>query len=158
MPAESLPPLEMVLDLKGDSVAWTGLIAQLDRRGRSRAVVQGSDAGGRRTVAIGASGLWRWASHAGVAGEGYRALMASLTDWLLEERSGAPASLVRLRDSLATGTSEFLPREQTLHAQPGQASATFSEPEPVRFSTWLYVVALAALVIEWVARRRRGLR
>lgn len=158
VPAESLPPLEAVQELKGDSVAWTGLIAQLERRGRSRAVVQGMVQDSRRTAAIGASGLWRWASHGGVAGEGYRSLMASLTDWLLEEHAAAPASLARLRDSLAAGASEFLPRTPSLHAQPGVRAATFLEPEPVRFSVWLYVVALAALVVEWVARRRRGLR
>jgi hypothetical protein len=158
VPAESLPPLESVLELKGDTVTWAGMIAQLDRRGHSRVVVQGVEAGGRRTVAIGASGLWRWASHGGVAGEGYRALMSSLTDWLLQEHASAPASLARLRDSLGAGEDEFLPRTPTLHSQPGLATASFFEPEPVRFSPWLYAVALAALVIEWVARRRRGLR
>src|SRR5205823_3835762 len=87
---ESLPPLDQAFELKADSVAWTGLIAQLDRRGRSRTVVQGMAEGDRRTVAIGAAGLWRWASHGGIAEQGYRALMSSLTDWLLESRAAAP--------------------------------------------------------------------
>jgi hypothetical protein len=148
----------MVLELHGDSVAWTGLVAQLDRRGRSRAVVQGMVQGDRRTVALGVSGLWRWASHGGVAEEGYRALTASLTDWLLEERVGAPASLAALRDSLSRGAGEFLPREPSLRSQPGTQTAAIGEPEPLRFSPWLYVAALMALVMEWVLRRRRGLR
>ena len=158
VPPESLPPLEMVLDLRSDSVAWTGLVAQLDRRGRSRAVVEGLMQGDRRVVSLGVSGLWRWASHGGVAQEGYRALTASLTDWLLEDHAGAPAALAALRDSLAQGAGEFLPRAPSLHSQPGTQAASFAEPEPLRFSPWAYVVALGALVLEWVLRRRRGLR
>lgn len=158
VPPESLPPLDMVLDVRADSVVWTGLVAQLDRRGRSRAVVQGSMLNGRRVVLFGVSGLWRWASRGGVADEGYRALTASLTDWLLEERSGAPASLTALRDSLARGAGEFLPRPPSLTSREGLTAASVVEPEPVRFSPALYVAALLALVIEWVLRRRRGLR
>ena len=157
-PAESLPPLDMVLDLQPDSVSWTGFVAQLDRRGRSRPVVEGADHGGRRTVYLGVGGLWRWASRGGVAGEGYRAVVASLTDWLIEDRTGSTPRLVALRDSLARATAEFLPRPATLAAQPGLAQATISEPEPLRFSPWLYIIALVALVTEWVARRRRGMR
>lgn len=158
VPTESLPPLDMVIDLHPDSVAWTGLVAQLDRRGRSRPVVQGVMAGGRRTVLLGVGGLWRWASRGGVSGEGYRAVITSLTDWLVEDRSGAPASLAALRDSLARSTAEFLPRAPSLTAQPGLAVAAAGEPEPIRFSPWLYAAALFALVAEWVARRRRGMR
>jgi hypothetical protein len=156
--AESLPPLDMVLDLQPDSVSWTGFVAQLDRRGRSRPVVEGADHGGRRTVFLGVSGLWRWASRGGVAAEGYRSVVASLTDWLIEDRTGSTPRLVALRDSLARATAEFLPRPPTLASQAGVSQATVSEPEPLRFSPWLYLVALAALVVEWVARRRRGMR
>jgi hypothetical protein len=158
VPAESLPPLDMVLDLRSDSVEWTGLVAQLDRRGRSRPVVEGGVSGGRRTVMLGVSGLWRWASRGGVAAEGYRAFTAALTDWLLEERGGAPAGLLALRDSLAREGLEYLPRARTLTAQPGIATAGIGESEPLRWSPWMYVMALGALVVEWVLRRRRGLR
>jgi len=139
-------------------VAWTGLVAQLDRRGRSRRIVEGVVTAGRRSVLVGATGLWRWASRGGVPAEGYRALTASLTDWLLEDRGGAPPSLIALRDSLARAGVEFLPRPATLGAQPGLTVAGTGEPEPLRFSLWLYAAALGALVVEWVARRRRGLR
>lgn len=157
VPPESLPPLDMVVEQRGDSVAWTGLVAQLDRRGRSRAVVQGAMQGNRRVVSLAVSGLWRWASHGGVAEEGYRALTASLTDWLLEERPGAP-SLTALRDSLAQGAGEFLPRRPSLASKEGTAAASIITPDPIRFSPWLYVIALLALVGEWVLRRRKGLR
>jgi hypothetical protein len=158
VPAESLPPLDQVLDLRSDSVAWTGLVAQLDRRGRSRSVVQGTRDGTRRIVVMGATGFWRWASHGGVSEEGYRAFTASLTDWLLEERSGAAPELVALRDSLSRGAAEFLPRRPSLASQAGLQAAGLGEPEPLRFSPWLYVAALVALVLEWVLRRRRGFR
>ena len=156
-PAESLPPLDMVLELNSDSIAWTGLVAQLDRRGRSRPVVEGGTAG-RRRVVLGVGGLWRWASRGGVAAEAYRALVASLTDWLIEDRSGAAPGLIALRDSLARSTVEYLPRPPVLPSQPGLARASIGEPEPLRFSPWLYLAAVAALVVEWVARRRRGMR
>lgn len=158
VPAESLPPLEAVLDLRPDSASWTGLLAQVDRRGRTRPVVVGSMSGGRRAAIVGASGLWRWASRGGLAEQAYRALVASLTDWLLEERTGAPADLALLRDSLARATTEFLPRRPVLAAQPGLGAAVAGDAEPVRFSPWLYVAAIAALIVEWIGRRRRGLR
>ena len=158
IPAESLPPLESVLDLRPDSVAWTGLIAQVDRRGRTRPVLVGRTLGRRHAALVGASGLWRWASRGGIAEQAYRALVASLTDWLLEERSGAPADLVALRDSLARGAGEFLPRSASLTAQPGTQTAAAGEGVPVRFSPWLYLAAVGALIVEWIVRRRRGLR
>ena len=114
--------------------------------------------GKQRVVALGVSGLWRWASHGGVAQEAYRALTAALTDWLLEDEAAAPAALTSLRDSLAEGAGEFLPRPASLGDQPGLTTASLTDPEPVRFSPWLYVAALVALVTEWVLRRRKGLR
>ncbi|MDP3774715.1 MAG: hypothetical protein Q8Q85_10665 [Gemmatimonadales bacterium] len=155
---ESLPPLEAVLDIRADSIAWTGLTAQLDRRGRSRPVVQGTTFGGRRVVTLGATGLWRWASRGGVAAEGYRALVASLTDWLLEERGGEQSSLVAARDSLARGATEFLPRAPVLSSQPGLAMEEAGEPFPLRHVQLVYWAALLALLAEWIARRRMGLR
>lgn len=158
VPVESLPPLEAVLDPRADSGSWTGLVAQLDRRGRARPVVLGSGGGGRRVVVTSAAGLWRWASKGGVAAEGYRALVASLTDWLLEERGGEQASLALARDSLARGAAEFLPREPVVASQPGLGLDSAGDPEPLRHLTWVYWIALAALIAEWVARRRIGLR
>jgi hypothetical protein len=131
IPAESLPPLEAVLDLHPDSVSWTGLVAQVDRRGRSRPVVVGALGGRGRTAVVGASGLWRWASRGGLAEQAYRAVIASLTDWLLEEHTGAPADLAQLRDSLARTTAEFLPRR----LRPGGlGAAEAGDAVPVRFS------------------------
>lgn len=161
-PVESLPPLEAVAEARADSGggggAWIGMLAQLDRRGRTRAVLAGTDSGGRRTVNLTGVGLWRWAGRGGIAGEAHRALVAALTDWLLEERPGAQASLAARRDSLARALAEFLPRPAVLAPQIGLAASAAREPVPLRHSLWPYALALGALVLEWVARRRSGLR
>lgn len=157
-PPESLPPLEAVSEAQSDPGAWVALAAQLDRRGRGRPVVQGAEAGGRRVVTVSGAGFWRWAIRGGVAAEAYRALVASLVDWLLEERPLAQGSLAAARDSLARGQAEFLPRPPVLRAQPGIAAEAAWEPVPLRHAGWVYWLALAALVLEWVARRRQGLR
>jgi len=156
-PPESLPPLESAADLPPDSMEWTAVAAQLERRGRARAVLQGQSAG-RRQVRIGASGFWRWASKGGVAAEAYRALVAGLTDWLLVDPTPGHADLLALRDSLAASGREFLPRSRTVAAQAGLAGASAAAPVPLRHSPWLYGVALIALLAEWIARRRLGLR
>src|SRR5262249_30830629 len=123
-----------------------------------RPVVVGTTRNGRHDVVVLGSGLWRWASHGGLAEQAYRSLTAAMTDWLLEERSQASADLTALRDSLARRAAPILPRPRTLAPQPGQETAAAGESVPVRFSPWLYLAALAALLVEWVARRRRGLR
>ncbi len=163
-PPESLPPLESAADLPPDSLEWTALAAQLERRGRARAVLQGQGGGGgrggtgRRQVRIGASGFWRWASKGGAAAEAYRALVAGLTDWLLADPTPGRADLLALRDSLAAAGREFLPRSRTLAPQSGLAGASAAPPVPLRHTPWPYGVALVALLAEWIARRRRGLR
>ena len=160
IPAESLPPLEAVAVPAADTSVWTGLVAQLARRGRPRPVILGSEAGvgGRRILRVAGAGLWRWSSQGGVAAEAYRALTAAMTDWLLGETGRRAPELAAIRDSLGRGLDELLPRPTTLSAQPGLRGAASGTTVPVRQSPWLYAVALGALVMEWIARRRRGMR
>ena len=158
VPAESLPPLEAVGVSGRDTAVWVGLVAQLARRGRPRSVIEGSEAGGRRTLRVTGAGLWRWASQGGVAQEGYRALTAAMTDWLLGETERRSPGLEAQRDSLARGLDELLPRQRTLNAQPGEKGVATGATIPARQSPWLYAAALGALMLEWVARRRRGMR
>jgi hypothetical protein len=158
VPAESLPPLQAVGVSTPDTAGWVGLAAQLARRGRPRAVILGSEEGGRRRVRVTGAGLWRWASQGGVALEGYRALVAAITDWLLGEAARRAPALEAERDSLTRGLDEYLPRARTLDAQPGAKSAGTGATVPARQSPWLYVAALGALMLEWIARRRRGMR
>jgi len=158
VPAESLPPLEAVGVPVRDTAAWVGLAAQLARRGRPRPVIEGSEAGGRRTLRVTGSGLWRWASQGGVAQEGYRALTAAMTDWLLGETERRSPALEAARDSLTRGLDEFLPRRRTVSAQPGERGVATGATISVRQSPWLYAAALGALMLEWIGRRRRGMR
>ena len=104
------------------------------------------------------AGLWRWASQGGVAQEGYRALTAAMTDWLLGEAERRSPALEAQRDSLTRGLNEFLPRQRTLSAQPGEKGVATGATISARQSPWLYAAALGALMLEWIARRRRGMR
>jgi len=156
--ADSLPPLEALWEGSGDTAGWTGLVAQLARRGRARPVIVGSEAGGRRTVRVLGSGLWRWAGKGGLAAAGYAALVAAATNWLLEEAPREGLALAARRDSLNRGLDELLPRPRTIHDQTGSQVAVAGEREPLRREPWMYALALAALMMEWIARRRKGLR
>jgi len=156
--ADSLPPLEALAEQPADSAEWTAVAARLGRRGRAWPVVVGSEQGPHRTVRVLGSGLWRWASAGGVAAEGYRSLVAALTDWLLAEPGHEGTALAARRDSLNRGLDELLPRPRTLESQPGTRVAAAGEAEPLRHYPWVYGVALGALMLEWIARRRRGMR
>jgi len=63
-----------------------------------------------------------------------------------------------LRDSLQRGTAELLPRPVALAPQRGNLSAVAVETEPLRHTPWIALVAVLALLAEWIARRRVGLR
>ncbi len=157
-PADSLPPLEAVGAPASDTSAWVGLTARLARRGRPRPVITGTATDGRRSVRVAGAGLWRWSSQGGVALEGYRALVAATTDWLLGATERRAPALEAERDSLTRGLDEFLPRPRTLAAQPGERGVSAGATVPARQTPWLYVAALGALMLEWIARRRRGMR
>lgn len=158
VPADSLPPLQALAQQPEDTAEWTAVSARLGRRGRAWPAVVGSERGSLRAVRTLGSGLWRWASKGGVAAEGYRSLVAALTDWLLAQPEREGAALITRRDSLNRGLDELLPRARTLASQPGQRAAGVEETEPLRRMPWVYVAALTALVLEWVGRRRRGMR
>lgn len=158
VPADSLPPLEALVEQPTDSTGWTAVAARLARRGRAWPAIVGSEAADRREVRVLGAGFWRWASKGGVAAEGYRSLIAAITDWLLAAPAHEGAALAARRDSLNQGLDELLPRPRTLASQPGKRVASAGETEPVRRMMWVYAVALGALVLEWAARRRRGMR
>jgi hypothetical protein len=158
VPVESLPPLELQRAPVGDTTGWTALLVRRDRRGGVVPAIAGRGAGARRRVDVGATGLWRWAARGGVAGETYRALVAALTDWVLAGGTPEQQSLAALRDSLAQGATELLPRAVTLAPRAGEAGPARTARLPLRHTPWLYLVVIGALVIEWTARRRAGLR
>lgn len=83
-PLDSFPPVAAVgTPSAGEAPAWVGLTAQLGRRGAPRPVVAGFDGPGGRRVLLGADGLWRWAFRGGPSEQAYRALVASVVDWLV---------------------------------------------------------------------------
>src|SRR5947199_8428583 len=51
-------------------------------------VARSERAGARRAV-VGAGGLYRWGFRGGASAEAYRALVAGLVDWLLEQGAGS---------------------------------------------------------------------
>lgn len=157
VPADSLPPLEALAEQPADSAEWTAVAARLARRGRAWPTIVGSEDAEHRMVRVLGSGFWRWASKGGVAAEGYRSLVASLTDWLLAQPARDGSILVARRDSLNRGLDELLPRPRTLESQPGTRRAATGETEPVRRRPWVYAAALGALILEWIARRRKGM-
>lgn len=160
VPPDSLPPLQALAaaGASADTGGWTALAARLSRRGTARPAIVGFERGGRREVRFLGWGLWRWASQGGVAGEGYRSLVAALTNWSLAQAPGREPWLAELRDSLARGLDELLPRPRTLRAQAGQPVAAAGEREPLRREPWMYGLVVGALMLEWIARRRRGMR
>ena len=90
---DSLPPAASLAELPIDSSALVALTARLARRGPPRPVLllseRGGNGGERRRAVIAAGGLYRWAFRGGASGEAYRALMASLADWLLAQGAGS---------------------------------------------------------------------
>ncbi|MFN2317273.1 MAG: hypothetical protein ABR602_11355 [Gemmatimonadales bacterium] len=94
IPAESLPPATALGALEPSATGWTGMRAQLSRRGPERAAVIGEVRGNRRQVVVGASGLWRWSFRGGIAEQAYRIWVAETMTWLLGG-AGASGDMVR---------------------------------------------------------------
>ena len=86
---DSLPPATSLAELGPDSSTSVALVARLARRGPPRPMVTLSEHAGARRAAIAAGGLYRWAFRGGASGEAYRALVAGLVDWLLEQGAGS---------------------------------------------------------------------
>ena len=89
VPWDSLAPLSVSPGVRGE---WTGLVAAPARSAERRAAIAGSETG-RRTVVVGASGLWRWAFRGGVSADAYATLWGGILDWLTAERPDPRAAL-----------------------------------------------------------------
>ena len=86
---DSLPPVTSLVELAPDSSTTVALAVRLARRGSPRPMVTLSERAGARRAVIAAGGLYRWAFRGGASGEAYRALVAGLVDWLLEQGAGS---------------------------------------------------------------------
>ena len=89
VPWDSLAPLSVSPGVRGE---WTGLVVAPARSAERRAAIAGSESG-RRTVVVGASGLWRWAFRGGVSADAYATLWGGILDWLTAERPDPRAAL-----------------------------------------------------------------
>jgi hypothetical protein len=89
VPWDSLAPLSVSSGVHGD---WTALLTAPARSSERRIAIAGSESG-RRTVVVGASGLWRWAFRGGVSRDAYATLWGGIFDWLTAERPDPRAAL-----------------------------------------------------------------
>ncbi|MGH7620762.1 MAG: hypothetical protein ACREMU_00315 [Gemmatimonadaceae bacterium] len=113
VPWDSLAPLSVNAGVRGE---WTGLLVAPARSTDRRVAIAGSESG-RRTVVVGASGLWRWAFRGGVSADAYATLWGGILDWLTAERPDPRAALpadavVRAGDAIrwrrGTGTDTLV--------------------------------------------------
>ena len=96
---DSLPPIDVAAALpSGD---WVGLETARARRLDRRPAIIGIERP-RRTVIVGASGLWRWQFRGGASADAYAALWGSLFDWLAGDRRDVRAA-VPADDNLRAG-------------------------------------------------------
>ncbi len=100
---DSLPPATSLVELAPDSSATVALAARLARRGPPRRMVTLSEHAGARRAVIAAGGLYRWAFRGGASGDAYRALVAGLVDWLLEQGAGSGERFAPVTYDVANG-------------------------------------------------------
>ncbi|HEX9895142.1 MAG TPA: hypothetical protein VGA78_14520 [Gemmatimonadales bacterium] len=103
MPVDSFAPSTLLLPLTPDIGDWIGASVQAGRRGALRPAIIGSSRRGSRRVTIGAQGLWRWAFRGGSSEQAYRALMASLVDWLVAVEDTARGRARPVHDVVPNG-------------------------------------------------------
>jgi hypothetical protein len=97
LPWDSLAPINVAPAMPpGD---WEGIETRRARQLERRVAIIGRERP-RRTVVVGASGLWRWQFRGGASADAYSALWGSIFDWAIaerrDERAATPAdALVR---------------------------------------------------------------
>ena len=90
LPWDSLPPLDVAQTMPtGD---WVALTVARSRQLERRQAIVGSEKP-RRTVVIGASGIWRWRFRGGASEPAFAALWGSIFDWLAAGRFDARAAV-----------------------------------------------------------------
>ncbi|MEY4608920.1 MAG: hypothetical protein RL625_1137 [Gemmatimonadota bacterium] len=165
VPWDSLPPLDVApATARAGEAEGTVVETRRARRGESRAAIRLADRTtiGQRVVRIPAAGFWRWKSRGGRSAESYDALFGALIDWAGATEGGASDSTARRasasRAREIARRAELRPRAPTVSSGPVGSGVVQGRPIGARGTWWLAALALAALSMEWVLRRRRGLR
>jgi hypothetical protein len=79
---DSLAPLAVAPSVPAGD--WEGLVTSRPRADARRVAITGTS-GERRTVVVGASGMWRWRFRGGTGADAYAALWGGIFDWLTAE-------------------------------------------------------------------------
>jgi hypothetical protein len=89
LPWDSLPPVE--IGTAARDAEWVAVTARRARRMDERPLVVGTSKP-RRTVVVGAEGLWRWKFRGGRSADAFTALWGSIFDWLTGDETDARAA------------------------------------------------------------------
>ncbi len=133
---DSLPPASAVTEQPVGAGAAVLLTARLARRGPARPLVLVRDSAGSRAATVAGAGLWRWGFRGGRAAEAYRALVATLADWLLAERGSVTQRFEPVTLEAANGLPiewRWLGRGAPQAIRVALQSDSTSVVEPVRF-------------------------
>lgn len=163
LPWDSLPPLDVALT-RASADEVTVVETRRGRRFESRVAIraQERDAIGQRVVRIPAAGFWRWRSRGGRSAASYDALVGALVDWA-GATPGEAADSIGTTDAAVWARevarrAEQRPRAPTVASGPVGTGEVMGRSLGARGHWWLVALALAALSLEWMLRRRRGLR
>ena len=153
LPWDLLPPLRVSATRSGAGGGHAALLTHRARRVEERPAVLLRE-GPRRVVLVPAADFWRWRTRGGRAADAYDALWGSIFDWVGAVRraeDGAAFSGARI-------AREWVPRAPTVASGPVGTGIALDLTPRSRDLWWLAVLAVAALCVEWMLRRRIGWR
>lgn len=158
LPWDSLPPLRVSATPAGAGLS--ALVTRQARRAEERAALILRD-GPRRVALVPASGFWRWRTRGGRAADAFDALWGSVFDWVgavrrAEDPAGGAAGVSA--DRGARIAREWVPRAPSVASGAVGNGVAMDRTPRSRDHWWFALLAVAALSVEWILRRRIGWR